>query len=368
MTTLDVVIAPDSFKGTLPATGVARAIADGWLSVRPDDKVTIAPLADGGEGTLDAVEAAVPGSTRKDAGFVTGPDGRSVAGQWLALPDGTAVVELAQMSGLPLMAELDPLGATTYGLGQVITAALDSGAIRLVVGLGGSASSDAGAGALAALGLRARTGRLERGGSALAAVSGLDNSGLRLAPPGGVVLLTDVKAPLLGAAGAAAVFGPQKGAGPDDVETLDAAISHFARAYGGDPNAPGAGAAGGTAYGFATAWGASIRPGAEYITGLGDFLGAVSRADIVLSGEGRFDSTSLGGKLVGHIIRITPSEARVGIVAGAITSPPRRPDGTTIWSRSLTDIAGSKSAAMEHTEDWLGQAGASAARELGGAP
>ncbi|MBU1588354.1 MAG: glycerate kinase, partial [Actinobacteria bacterium] len=148
-----VVIAPDSFKGSLSAREVAEAIAAGWRAVRPDDELVLVPQADGGEGTLDAVEASVPGAVRCSAGSVTGPDGRPTPGEWLQLPDGTAVVELAQPSGLPLMRELDALGATTRGLGQVIRAALEAGATSLVIGLGGSASTDAAAGALAELGL-----------------------------------------------------------------------------------------------------------------------------------------------------------------------------------------------------------------------
>ncbi|GMA93707.1 hypothetical protein GCM10025881_05310 [Pseudolysinimonas kribbensis] len=181
-----IVIAPDSFKGSLDAAPVADAIAAGWRSVRPDDELVLLPQADGGEGTLDAVASAVPLARVRDAGPVTGPDGRPVEGHWLLLPDGTAVIELAQPSGLPLMAALDPLGATTRGLGEVIGRALDEAPARLVIGLGGSASTDGGAGALAALGL----GLLDEagvaipdGGGALAQLARIDRSGLRPAPP-----------------------------------------------------------------------------------------------------------------------------------------------------------------------------------------
>ena len=211
---LRVVIAPDSFKGSLSATQVAHAIAEGWTSVRPGDDLALMPQADGGEGTLDAVEAAIPGSVRRDAGIVRGPDGRPVHGEWLELPDGTAVVELAQMCGLPLMKAPDPLGASTFGLGQVIRAALSAGARRLVIGLGGSASTDGGAGALAALGLTAQS-LTARGGALrapeLATITALDRSGLLAPPEGGVVLLSDVTNPLLGMTGAAHVYGPAEG-------------------------------------------------------------------------------------------------------------------------------------------------------------
>jgi len=205
---LRVVIAPDSFKGSLGALEVASAIAEGWLSVRPADAISLIPQADGGGGTRDAIEAAVPGALRHDVGRVTGPDGRSTPGVWLELPGGIAVVELAQMSGLPLMASLDPLGASTVGLGEVIRAALAAGASRLVIGLGGSASTDGAAGALAALGLRGDA-PLGAGGGGLAALRSLDRSALLAPPPGGVTLLTDVAAPLLGPTGAAAGFGQQ---------------------------------------------------------------------------------------------------------------------------------------------------------------
>lgn len=149
-----VLLAPDSFKGTLPAADVAAAAAAGWSAVRPADELVLLPQADGGEGTLDAVRSAVPGSTLCSAGTVSGPDGRPVEGRWLRLPEGTAVVELAQMSGLSLMRELDALHASTRGLGETIAAALDAGAEAVTLALGGSASTDGAAGALVALGLR----------------------------------------------------------------------------------------------------------------------------------------------------------------------------------------------------------------------
>ncbi|HEY9497934.1 MAG TPA: glycerate kinase, partial [Terrimesophilobacter sp.] len=151
-TPLSVIIAPDSFKGSATARDAAAAIGRGWAEVRPHDRLTLLPQADGGEGTLDAVAAAIPGAVLHEVGPVVGPDGRPTTGAWLELPGRVAVVELAQCSGLPLMKALDPLGATTRGLGQVIHHALDAGMTSLVIGLGGSASTDGGAGALAALG------------------------------------------------------------------------------------------------------------------------------------------------------------------------------------------------------------------------
>ncbi|CAN5303842.1 glycerate kinase [soil metagenome] len=357
---LTVVIAPDSFKGSLSAREVAEAIAEGWLSARPDDRLVLVPQADGGEGTLDAVEASVSGSVRRSAGEVTGPDGRPTSGEWLELPDGTAVVELAQPSGLPLMREPDALGATTRGLGQVIRAALDAGATSLVIGLGGSASTDGAAGALSALGLVLLDEQGEpvpEGGRGLADIVDVQRGGLVPPPAGGVTLLTDVTAPLLGPTGAAAVFGPQKGATPADVARLDAALAHFAELLGGEPDAPGSGAAGGAGYGFAAVWGATIVPGADRLAELSGLREAIASADVVLSGEGRFDEQSLTGKVVGRVLALAEGRA-TGVIAGQVTAE------TGGWAASLTDLAGSVDAAIAQPQRWLREAGARAAREL----
>jgi glycerate kinase len=361
-----VIIAPDSFKGSLGAREVAEAVAAGWSSVRPTDDIRILPQADGGEGTLDAIEAAVPGSVRHDVGPVTGPDGRPVSGVWLELPGGVGVVELAQSCGLPLMRELDPLGATTLGLGEVIRAAISHGIGRLVIGLGGSASTDGGAGALAALGLRGASGAaLPAGGGSHASLDGLDRRALLAPPPGGVVLLSDVSAPLLGPAGAAAVFGPQKGATPEQVATLDAGLARFASLLGGDTTVPGAGAAGGAGYGFVAAWGATMESGADYLAKLSGLPQAVAEADVLLTGEGRFDATSSTGKVVGQVIRLAAGhDARVGVIAGQIAAEPVDAGGDRLWSAALVDLAGSVEAAMADPARWLREAGAAASRAL----
>jgi len=356
-----VVIAPDSFKGTISATDAAAAIAAGWLSVRPGDEVTVLPQADGGEGTLDAVAVAVPGAVRRSAGVVTGPDGRPVPGEWVQLPDGTAVVELAQSCGLPLMRQPDPERATTVGLGQVIRAALDAGAVRLVVGLGGSASTDAGAGVLSALGLRGDA-PLDRGGAALAGLTHLDRSQLLAAPP--LVILTDVDAPLAGPTGAAAVFGPQKGASPEQVERLDSVVTHFAELLGGPTDLPGMGAAGGVGFALAT-WGGTLESGAAWISALTGLRDHIAGADLVLTGEGRFDATSLGGKLVGEtIVACRRAGTEVGVIAGEVAVE------SATWTASLTELAGSADAARSDPARWLRVAGEEAARrwrDAGGA-
>jgi glycerate 2-kinase len=357
-----VVIAPDSLKGSLDAAPAAEAIAAGWRSVRSGDELVLLPQADGGEGTLDAIASAVPDARVADAGPVTGPDGRPVEAHWLVLPDGTAVVELAQSSGLPRMERLDARGATTRGLGEVIVRALDGGARTLVVGLGGSASTDGGTGALAALGLGLldADGRvLPDGGGALAGLARVDRGALRAAPHGGVRLLSDVTAPLLGPLGAAAVYGPQKGADARDVAALDAALARLADALGGDPAAPGSGAAGGTAYGFAAAWGASIEPGSAAIADLTGLPAALGDADVLLTAEGRFDATSLAGKVVGHVLGLVAGTAtRAGVIAGRVDADPG------CWSAALVDLAGSPDAAIGDPARWLAAAGAQAARAL----
>lgn len=325
-----VVLAPDSFKGTVAAGAAASAIARGWSTVRPLDEVLECPQADGGEGTMDAVAAAVPGSRLRDASTVTGPDGRPVEGRWLELPDGTAVIEMAQMSGLPLMSKLDVFGATSRGLGEVMAAAIDAGAPRLIIGLGGSASTDAGLPARVAL-------------------------GDRQPPEGGVILLTDVTNPLLGDRGAAAVFGPQKGARDEDIARLESRLADAVRLVGGDPAAPGSGAAGGTAFGIA-AWGAEIASGSAYLSDLTTLDSLVHRADIVVTGEGRFDIQSVQGKATGRVLELAHrAGARTGVIAGSI-EPDSGVSATTLLI-SLTEIAGSTARALDDPLSHLESAG-----------
>jgi glycerate 2-kinase len=356
-----VVVAPDSFKGSLPAAAVATAIAQGWRESRPGDRVVILPLADGGEGTIDAVEAAVAGARRHTLTGVCGPDGRSVDADWLALPDRTALVELAAVCGLPQMARLDPLGATTRGLGQVIAAACDAGNERLLITLGGSATSDGGTGALSELGLRLRDAAgdpLSDGGGALADLAEIDISGLRSPPAGGVEILTDVDNPLLGDRGAAGVFGPQKGAGRAEIELLEVGLARLADLAGGDPTAAGAGAAGGAGYGFATFWGATSRSGSKVVAELIGLPDALDVADFVITGEGALDATSLGGKVVGHVLSMAAARGvPVAVVAGAIVTdevPAHR-------LLSTSDLAGSAEASMADPAAWLREAGRSLA-------
>jgi glycerate kinase len=353
-----VLIAPDSFKGSLDATAVARAIAAGWHAARPADHITELPLADGGEGTLTAIAAATPGAVLHPVPAVTGPDNRPVDASWLQLPGGRAVVELASSSGLPLMSTVDPLHAHTRGLGEVLSAARTHPAITAIsIAVGGSASTDAGTAALAALGARflnAAGAELPPGGAALRQLSTVDTTALRPPPPGGVEVLADVTTPLYGPAGAAAVFAPQKGATAAEITLLDQALTHLATILGGAPTAPGAGAAGGTAYGFATLWSATITPGASRIADLVSLSRHIAEADVVITGEGRLDATSLTGKLTGYVAEVATTAGRpVLAIAG-------QSDPTTPWPGptpiTLVALAGTPEAAMADPTRYLTQA------------
>lgn len=354
-----VVIAPDSFKGSLTAAEAARAIAAGWRDVRPDDELLLFPMADGGEGTLEALAVDRPGVVWHTL-RVTGPDGRRTGARWLELPGSVAAVELAESSGITKMPALDPRGATSRGLGEVLRAVALRQPARILLGLGGSASTDGGWGALSALGLQAFDvdGQpLPDGGAALDRLSSVDDSALVRLPP--ITLLADVDNPLLGPGGAAAVFGPQKGADDQDVMFLDACLARWAVALGGDHTLPGAGAAGGVGYGFMTVYGAQKASGAATVAESSGLADAVSSADVVITGEGRFDDSSLGGKVVGHVLSLTrsaSSQPEVAVVAGALE---REPD----WGYSLVELAGSLGSALADPAAWLRRAGSLAATD-----
>ena len=301
---MKVVIAPDSFKESLDALQVAEAIARGWRSVFPDADCLLRPMADGGEGTVDAVLAAVGGERRTCR--VSGPLGTPVDAHWGWLGDGTAVIEMAAASGLHLVpaGQRDILRACSFGTGELIVQALNAGARRIILGLGGSATNDGGAGLFRALGMRLLDSAgqtLEPGGAALAHLASLDFSALdprfRHVP---LQVAADVDNVLCGPCGASAVFGPQKGANPKQVRQLDAALAHYARlmaaALGNDHSAkPGAGAAGGLGF-AAHVLGASFRPGIEVVAELSGLAAAVQSAELVITGEGCLDAQTLHGK------------------------------------------------------------------------
>jgi glycerate kinase len=359
-----VIIAPDSFKGSISAAAAASALAEGWLAERPADQVTRLPLADGGEGTLDVLAAAVTGSRRRHA-RVTGPGGEPVDCDWLELPGAAAAVELARASGLPLLARPDPMGAHTIGLGEVIGRALDGGAREILIGLGGSAATDGGTGALTALGARfldAGGHDLPPGGGALARLAAVDTTHLRPPPAAGVTCLADVSAPLLGPAGAAAVFAPQKGASPHQVAQLETGLARLAAVLGGEPGAPGAGAAGGTGYGLAAAWGARLRPGAPELSRLAGLDRAMTQADLVITGEGRYDLTSLTGKAAGTVIA---AASAAGVPAALVTGTLAGPPPAVAAVVTLTALAGGTGPALARPGHWLHQAGRQLAQRLG---
>jgi len=361
---LRVLIAPDSFKGSISAEHAAVVISGGWAAVRPQDRIVLAPQADGGEGTLDAVRTALPEAEVRET-TVTLPD-RTHQARWLLTTDGIAVVELAECCGLPLLGTGAPLTASTRPVGTVLRAALDAGAREILVGLGGSASTDGGAGCLAELGLRAlddRDHEVGDGGAALAGTTRIDRSALLPPPPGGVRLLADVTAPLFGPTGAAAIFGPQKGATPADVATLDSALRHWHALVGGDADAPGAGAAGGIGYGLASLWGARLTSGADAVAELTGLPAAIGAADVVITGEGRFDDQSLTGKGPGRIVeRALEAGSSVLVIAGSIGLSDV-PDG--VRALGLTDLAGSLDAALAEPERWLDLAARTAAARTG---
>lgn len=351
-----VLIAPDSFKGTIAAASAGAALARGWQSVRPRDEIRVLPMADGGEGTIAAFETAVPGS-RRMAVTVTGPAGSPVEASWLLLPSGTGVVELASTSGIELLAAPLPLDAGTRGFGEAILAALAHGVTGLVLGIGSSASTDGGTGMLTALGARFTdaAGRpIRSGGRGLADVAEADLSGLAPLPPGGATVLTDVTNPLLGSHGAAAVFGPQKGADPSQVVALDAGLAKLAAVLTVDPATPGAGAAGGTGYGL-LAWGAALAPGAAAVADLIGLPEALAEASLVITGEGSFDGQSASGKAPAHVAALAAvAGTAVALVAGRIG--PDADLSAFAGTVSLTEVAGSAAAAMADPARWLAEA------------
>jgi glycerate kinase len=316
---MKIVAAPQALKGSLDAPAVGAAIAAGLRRALPAAEIVVLPIADGGEGTVDALVAATGGSLRHAR--VTGPLGEPVEARFGLLgarPGGdgpTAIIEMAAASGLPLVPEgrRDPRLTTTYGTGELMLAALDAGARHLLIGIGGSATNDGGAGMAQALGVRlldATSHELERGGAALARLMRVEIATLdpRLAAVD-VTVLSDVDNPLCGPRGASAIFGPQKGATPALVAELDAALAHYANVLRRDlgvdvANLPGAGAAGGLGAGLMAFLGARLRPGATAVLAAIGFADQLAGAALVFSAEGRVDEQTAMGKSVGAVAQI----------------------------------------------------------------
>ncbi len=305
------VLIPDSFKGTLSSADICRIASEEILRLEPEAKICAIPVADGGEGTVDAFLAAV-GGTRAEVPC-TGPCGQEVMGFYGLLPDGTAVVEMAAAAGLPLAGACrDPEKTTTYGVGQLMAHALSRGAKRLVLGLGGSATNDGGCGAAAALGAEFldEEGRafVPTGGT-LTQIAHIRMKGLRETLAGAeVTVMCDIDNPLCGPAGAAAVFGPQKGADAAMVARMDAGLRHLAEMLEKDVGMEvltlaGGGSAGGFGAGAAAFFGGQLRMGIDVVLDLTDFDRKCRGASLVITGEGHLDSQSLRGKTVVGVAR-----------------------------------------------------------------
>ncbi len=310
---MKIVVAPNAFKGTLTAAEAARAMARGVREVFPDAEIVEVPVADGGDGTVEALVEARHGEYR--AATVVGPLGDPVQARYGLLDGGrTAVVELAGASGLALIPpeRRDPRRASTFGFGQLLEAARSSGAAEVIAGIGGSATNDAGAGMAQALGVRlldAAGREVPRGGAALLNVEHIDTAGV---DPGWarvtVRVACDVTNPLTGPLGASAVYGPQKGADPATVELLDRALGHFAAVIAREvgrrvEDIPGAGAAGGTGAGMIAFLGAVLERGAPLVVEASRFDEHLAGADLVITGEGQADAQTAFGKAPGEVAR-----------------------------------------------------------------
>ncbi|MDK2926326.1 MAG: glycerate 2-kinase [Bacillota bacterium] len=324
-----VVIAPDSFKGSLSAWEAAEAMAAGVRRLWPQAETVLVPMADGGEGTTEALVRATGGRLQEKT--VTGPLGEPVRAGFGILGDGeTGVIEMAAAAGLYLVPEerRDPRVTTTYGVGELIRAALDAGCRRLVVGIGGSATNDGGVGMAQALGARftdAAGREIGRGGGSLGELAHIDLTGLdpRLKAVA-VRVACDVDNPLCGPRGAAAVYGPQKGATPEMVATLDANLSHLAKVIAQDlgrsvADIPGAGAAGGLGAGLIAFLDASLMAGVEMVIQAVNLPARVAGADLVLTGEGKIDAQTAFGKTPAGVARVAKAAGLPVIaVAGGI--------------------------------------------------
>jgi len=328
---MKIVLAPDSFKESMSATEAVAAMRAGVLEVIPDAECVGVPMADGGEGTVDAVVEALHG--QHVATDVTDPLGRTITARYGYVPlRQLAVIEMAAASGLELIPpdERDILRASTFGVGQLIRSALDRGAEELLIGLGGSATNDGGAGMLSALGasfVDVDGTPLEPGGAALRRLDHIDTSGLdpRLRDIR-IRVASDVTAPLLGPTGASAVFGPQKGATPADVEVLEAGLTQLASVCrktlgNANPQRPGVGAAGGLGFALVEFLGAETKPGVDEVAETVGLERAVSDAEWVFTGEGSVDAQTVMGKTPFGVAQVAKrAGARVVIFAGRVAA------------------------------------------------
>jgi len=333
-----VLVAPNAFKGTLTATQAAAAIARGVDEVFPDAEVVQVPVADGGDGTVEALVDAKHGEYR--TATVEGPLGDPVEARYGLIDGGrTAMVELASASGLVLIdpSRRDPRKTSTFGFGQLLDAARRGGVATIIAGIGGSATNDAGAGMAQALGVRLldADGRdLPRGGAALINLAGMDTSGL---DPGWrsvkVRVACDVTNPLTGPNGASHVYGPQKGADPATVEELDRALKRFGQVVGID-DLPGAGAAGGSGAGLVAFLGATLEPGAPLVVEATGFDVRLPGSDLVITGEGRVDEQTAFGKAPGEVAR----RASKGGVPVLLVAGSKGPGWEALYGSGVTEV------------------------------
>jgi glycerate kinase len=367
------VVAPDKFKGSATAAEVAAALAAGLRTARPDLDIAEVPVADGGDGTVAAALAAgfAPVGTTAE-----GPTGEQLETTF-GLRDDTAVIELADIAGLRRLpaSRPAPLRSSTYGVGQVIAAALDAAARTIVLGIGGSATTDGGAGMAQALGVRLADDHghaIGRGGAALGRLAAVDPGGLdpRIARTR-LLVASDVNNPLLGRSGAAAVFGPQKGASADDVAVLDRALARWAaltRSVTGldVADTPGAGAAGGTGFAALAYLGARLVPGAELVLDLIGFDAALAGTGLVITGEGSLDRQTLGGKAPVGVARAAGQRGiPVAVVAGRVTlSPAELTSAGFAATYSLGDFEPDPAASMVRTTELLAEVGRQIAADL----
>ncbi len=361
-----IIVCPDSFKGSLSSMEVADAIERGIRSITgADARIHKIPLADGGEGTVDALVGAKDG--RVCTARVMDPLGREIEAFYGILDASVvAVIEMSSASGLCLLSdnERDPLITSTYGTGQLIEAALKAGALKIVIGIGGSATNDGGAGAMTALGARfldANGRELPPGGAALIDLDRIDMSGFRF-PVGRVEVevACDVTNPLCGPMGASAVYGPQKGASSEMVEQLDAALARYAevikRDLGEDiADMPGAGAAGGLGAGLAAFLGAKLKSGIDMVLDVAGFDEALTSADLVITGEGRIDEQTAYGKTIGGVLKRAsaagvPVVAIAGSISGDLTA---LHDAGLTAAYSITSESVSVEYAMSHASELI---------------
>jgi glycerate kinase len=349
-----ILIAPDSFKGSATSAQVARALADGWKISRPQDEFVIAPFADGGEGTLDCIERVTPGSMRMPI-TVQGATGIVHESSWLLVGSDTAVIEMATLCGITTLDELNPLSAHSYGLGQAIKAVLDDERVNeIFIAVGGSASTDAGMGALSALGFKATDSdgkELALGGSDLHRLARVDiPAGLRK-PDRGIKILVDVQSPLTGLNGAAHIFGPQKGADATQVQLLDVGLAHFLKVLNVEDRA-GFGAAGGVSCGLAVLLDASIVSGVATIAELIGLQEKILASDCVITGEGSFDDQSYRGKAVGYLLEMAKEYERPVMIACGVNKNAESPS-----ILSLVELAPSVQSAITDSQRWLIECG-----------